>query len=296
MFCFSVKNYIKMWLRHINQITTRMSSKLELPFLPLCVAGTQINQIRFKKPDIYKHRHAHWNRMQLLEFAKPTYNLKHATTENLWQECPREKELKQKSIKIQKANELELLYAAQMRDFFERATMIGIFHVNSIKTRAQRVAWQNARRHGMELKKYNNRICREALRGTKWEEVVMFLAEMGIMETQFAFDVGPVDQVDPARLLAYDKKVPEFILLAGIIDNHMLDRAGLTHAATNLYPRKIESLHAELSTILQNPARKTSQLLGRNQQNLSENLTQYIKDQQKEVNIDSDVSVTANKS
>lgn len=144
----------------------------------------------------------------------------------------------------------------------------------------------------MELKKYNNRICREALKGTKWEESVMFLAEMGRMETQFTFDLGPANQVDSARLLAYDKKVPEFILLAGIIGDQMLDRAGITHAANNLYPRGIKSLHAELSSILQEPARKINRLLGRNQQALSQNLQQYITDQHKETLKDSEISET----
>ena len=198
-----------MWLRHVNQVSGTLISRLESAFVPLCMAGTQIHQVRFKKPDIYKHRHAAWDRMQLLEFTKPTYQPKHPTTEDLWQDCPREKELEEKYEQFKKPNELEVLYAHQMRDLFERASMIGIFQVNSIKNRAQRVAWQNARRHGMELKKYNNRICREALQGTKWEEAVLLLSENGRMETQFSFDLGPADQVNPSRLLAYDKKVPE---------------------------------------------------------------------------------------
>ena len=288
--------YFTMWLRPVNRGSVALTSRLEAAFLPLCVAGTQIHQVRFKKPDIYKHRHAAWERMQLLEFTKPTYQLKHPTTEVLWQECPREEELKNKYEKFKKPNELEVLYAREMRNFFEQASMIGIFHVNSIKGRSQRVAWQNARRHGMELKKYNNRICREALHGTKWEEAVLVLSENGRMETQFTFHLGPADQVDPARLLAYDKKVPEFILLAGIIGNQMLDRSGLTRSATNLYPRGIESLHAELSTTLQGPAQTMNRLLDRNQQTLSQNLQQYIKDQQKEGSSYSEINNKTNDS
>ena len=110
----------------------------------------------------------------------------------------------------------------------------------------------------------------------------MFLSKDNRKETYFTFDLGPPDQVDPSRLLSYDKKVSEFILLAAIIGNRMLDRAGLTHAANNLYPRGIESLHGELCAILQSPVQKTCNLLSRSQQTLSQNLEQYIKDQQKE--------------
>ena len=268
-----------MILRNLNRVSGTLISKIEASFVPLGVAGTQVNQVRYKKPDIKEHRHAYWERMQILEFTKPRYDVKNKTTKDLWQECPREKELDEIKAERYEANELERLYAAQMREFFEQSSMIGIFHVNPIKHRPQRMAWQNARRHGFELKKYNNRICREALKNTKWEDVVMFHVEMGRMETQFAFCMDPADKIDPAKLLAYDKKVPEFILLGAIIENRMLDRAGLIHAATSLYPRGIESLHGELSTILQTPARKASQLLSRNQQKLSENLKQYIKDQ-----------------
>ena len=255
-----------MLLRHINQVSGALISRLDAGFIPLCVAGTQLNQVRFKKPDIKNHRHAYWERMQLLEFTKPRYETKHPTTEDLWQECPREKELQEIYVKKYKANELETLYAAQMRELFEQASMIGIFHVNPIKYRPQRMAWQNARRQGLELKKYNNRICREALRNSKWEDVVMFHTEMGRMETQFAFCLDPADKVDPSKLLAYDKKVPEFTLLGAIIEDRMLDRAGITHAATNIYPRGMSSLHAELSSILQTPGRKISGSMGQNQQ------------------------------
>jgi hypothetical protein len=43
--------------------------------------------------------------------------------------------------------------------------MIGLYHSNTIKYYPERRAWQNARRLGMELKKYNRKICREAMTG-----------------------------------------------------------------------------------------------------------------------------------
>jgi len=43
--------------------------------------------------------------------------------------------------------------------------MVGIYHSNSMKYHPERRAWQNARRLGMELKKYNKKICREAMEG-----------------------------------------------------------------------------------------------------------------------------------
>ena len=114
-------------LRQFNKVSGPLISKLENSFVPLCVAGTQLNQVRYKKPDLRYHRHAYWERMQLLEFTKPSFDTQHETTEDLWQECPREEELKEIHEIKYKANELESLYAAQMREYFESFFVLAVF-------------------------------------------------------------------------------------------------------------------------------------------------------------------------
>jgi len=66
---------------------------------------------------------------------------------------------------------------------------------------------------------------------------------------------------------------------AAIIDNRILDRAGLLRLQ-NL--PSIDVLRGQLCAILQMPAQKTLQLLQSNQQTLSTNLTQYVKDKTSE--------------
>ena len=60
----------------------------------------------------------------------------------------------------------------------------------------------------MELKKYNKKICREALTGTKWESL-LFFSEAGIPEQRFVF----AKSVDAKALLAYERKVPEYLFM-----------------------------------------------------------------------------------
>ena len=64
---------------------------------------------------------------------------------------------------------------------------------------------------------------------------------------------------------------------AAIVEDRMLDRAGMLKLQ-NL--PSIDILRGELCSILQMSAQKTLRLLQANQQNLSTNLSQYVKDQQ----------------
>ena len=65
------------------------------------------------------------------------------------------------------------------------------------------------------------------------------------------------------------------MITAAVVDNRILDRAGIEELI-KLPP--LESLLGETVAILSSPAQKTSQLLASNQQALSTNLNQYIKD------------------
>lgn len=60
----------------------------------------------------------------------------------------------------------------------------------------------------MELKKYNKKICREALTGTKWESL-LFFTEAGIPEQIFIFGKN----VDAKAMLAYERKVSEYLFM-----------------------------------------------------------------------------------
>lgn len=64
--------------------------------------------------------------------------------------------------------------------------------------------------------------------------------------------------------------------MAAVVDNRIIDRTGIEEL---IKMPPLESLLAETVAILNSPAQKTSQLLGSNQQALSTNLSQYIKDQ-----------------
>ena len=124
----------------------------------------------------------------------------------------------------------------------------------------------------MELKRYNTAIAREVLIGTKWENLFRFW-ENNIYKFDQYIVFGP--NPDAKKLLTLDKKIPEMLLFGAIIENRFLNKAQIQDMAKM---PSIEQLHGELSGILQMPAQKTVSLLSRNQQALSMNLEQYVKD------------------
>lgn len=144
----------------------------------------------------------------------------------------------------------------------------------------------------MELKSYNRRIGHESLKGSKWENLLHF---WDTSKTAQFLVFSP--EIEAKKLLALDRKIPDLFLMgtdvlvvsaclarsprprtslsAALVDDRILSKRELQDLA-KLPP--IDVLRAELSSILQTPARRTSSLLGRSQQQLSQNLEQYLKD------------------
>merc|ERR1712210_99716 len=119
-------------------------------------------QIRFKRVNIQKPRRPDWFRQQLLAVAAPRY-LPPQTVDEMPEKKEEEREWK-KHI-----NQLEKFYVLEMVEMFEKSEMIAFFHTNPIKEADWRKAWQNGRRSGMELQRFQRRVGVAGLRGTKWE-------------------------------------------------------------------------------------------------------------------------------
>lgn len=149
----------------------------------------------------------------------------------------------------------------------------------------------------MELKDYNLQSAMAGLEGTRWENLLHFW-RTNVTNQYLTFG----DQVNPKQLLSFEKKSPflfligkarlyhwlviisdypprlfnPFVLPGAVVEGRILDR-GQVQELTAL--PSLEMLQGELCSILQMPARKTSSLVGRQAQVLSQQLEQYMKDQ-----------------
>ena len=74
-------------------------------------------------------------------------------------------------------------------------------------------------------------------------------------------------------------KALNHVVLGAVVEDRILDRAQV--AELSQMPPK-ESLLGETVALLNMPSQKLSRLLNHNQQSLSQNLSQYVKDQGKE--------------
>jgi hypothetical protein len=81
--------------------------------------------------------------------------------------------------------------------------------------------------------------------------------------------------VEPAKLLRYEKKVPEFSLLACIVENRILSRAQLSDMVDM---PDLAASRAQLLSLLSHHQQRTVGLLQAGQQQLTTNLSQLVKD------------------
>jgi len=227
-----------------------------------CGNNQQINTKRHPVPT--------WNRFQILEMAKPILPRGERTTQNIWKNCPKIDEFAKKSEE-ETLDQLDYLYSQQLRQHLDQSQMVAFFHGNSIKSLNRRKNFQNARRCKLELKGYSIPVSEEALKGSEYEAMTHF-TRGSCHECWFVFS----DEVAPENLLKFTKKSADLIFLGVAVHGRILDKSQLTKLTTM---PSIETLHGELSTLLQMPLMRTTQLLSSGAQNLSINLEQYVKDQ-----------------
>ena len=76
-----------------------------------------------------------WKRKKMLAFAAPKFTEKFQTTEHLWEECPREIEMKSK---VQGPNAFEQLYVNEMIELLSESKMVAFYHINAVDENAKR--------------------------------------------------------------------------------------------------------------------------------------------------------------
>lgn len=239
-----------------------------------------------RRANTKKHRPAFWERFEVLEVAKPVLpDIEPTNTAELWRACPKEEDDKWYIDKFFKPNSLDVLFGQELRQYLEQSPMVAVFQGNSMNHFNQRKNFQNARRVNFEYKSYSKNTTQDVLIGSKWENLAHFTSG-SINECHFVFtrqmdrhsNILPDDvRLEPRAkdLLTFIKKSSDLLFLCAVVHGRIIDKNQLTKLAGM---PGIDTLRAELSAILQSPARKTAQLLGASQQKLSIQLDQYVKD------------------
>jgi len=229
-------------------------------------------QLRFRKVNITKPHQPDWFRKKLLAISKPEWE-EVVPVEEEHKNCQWVERQEEKVRWNDHINQLEAFYVQEMMELFHSSQMIAFYHTNPIAKCNFRKAWQNGRRVGMELQRYNMRVGKHGLRGTKWETCLHFFNNFpgDVHEQPILFS----PEIKPKALITFEKKVPEFHLLGAVIHGRILSRAEVIEL------ENIPDLTAQreqLVAMLGANQSKLVQLLGSNQQQLATNLEQLIKD------------------
>jgi len=232
-----------------------------------------VDQVRHRhNVRISKPRQAPVFRARLLELSKPVWE-EQPVFEDLWKDCnyaAKEKERKEWEVQI---NQLEKFYVKEMLELFEKSQIIGFFFCNPMKPIKRHAAWQNARRAGMELEHYHYRVGAAGLKGTQWENCLHFWFKFPGDSNLQPIVFSP--ELNADKLLKFERKVPEFTLLGAVVGNRIMSKKQIQEIK-NL--PSLEQSRGELVSILGYQQQRTLQLLTANQQQLSTNLSQLIKD------------------
>lgn len=158
------------------------------------------------------------------------------------------------------------IIAREVRNWLDQSKMVAIFHINSIKSDEFFDVRVQLHKQGMQLKQYGQKIVRKAVQGTRHEAILpLFESEQCIVFAQH-------QKVN--LLLKITRKVPQMLLMAGIVDNTLLSRNEFMQYAQ--LPG-LEAAQAELVHTLNTAASSVVQNLEAHQNNLVNILDVYAK-------------------
>jgi len=138
------------------------------------------------------------------------------------QECYQkriDKKLKSEEEKV--VHPLEAIIAKGVKDWFNRSKLVAVFHLNSMKDEDFFNAKVAFFKQNMHLKLYGISIMKQALIGTQFESMIpLFTSKYCILFSE---------EPKIGQLLKISKKIPQMILLTGIVENQFLSKNELVN-------------------------------------------------------------------
>ncbi|XP_036328571.1 39S ribosomal protein L10, mitochondrial-like isoform X1 [Rhagoletis pomonella] len=106
--------------------------------------------------------------------------------------------------------------AREVRNWLEHSRLIGFYHLNSIKQDDLFEVRVKLHKQNMHLKSYGKQIVHKAVEGTRFEAILPLFESKNCIVFSTEQRVG--------QLLRITRRVPQMILLAGIVDERLLSR------------------------------------------------------------------------
>ncbi|XP_054742271.1 39S ribosomal protein L10, mitochondrial [Anastrepha obliqua] len=171
--------------------------------------------------------------------------------------------------------------AREVRNWLEHSRMVGFYHLNSIKQDDLFEVRVKLHKQNMHLKAYGKQIVRKAVEGTRFEAI------LPLFESNNCIVFSPDQQV--GQLLRITRRVPQMLLLAGIVDERLLSRNEFV--AYSQLPG-LQAVRGELAQTLNMAAGHLVQQLETHQKNLVNVLDVHAKGKAEETEPAKDATET----
>lgn len=172
---------------------------------------------RFKRINVQRPRAPHYERAKVLALLKPQYKEDPSFYLPPSLKCRKQEELKQQLIRAE--NPLEKILAKEMLDRFQSSKFVAFLHTNPICGEDKFQAKVKLKREKMDIHIYSKYTAKLALEGTSFEAVLqLFVAHNAIVFC---------DEPKVESLIKCLKKIPQYILMAAIVDNRLLSLSQL---------------------------------------------------------------------
>lgn len=156
--------------------------------------------------------------------------------------------------------------AREVRNWFEHSRMIGFYHLNSINADELFTIRVQLHKQNMHLKAYGKKIVQKAVEDTRFEAI------LPLFESNNCVVFSTQQQV--SQLLRITRRVPQMLLMAGIVDERLLSRNEFTAYAQ--LPG-LQAAQGELAQTLNMAAGNVVQQLETHQKNFVNVLDVYAK-------------------
>lgn len=179
-----------------------------------------------------------------------------------------------KSALEPEVNPYNVIIAREVHNWLEHSKMVGIFHLNSMPSDDIFKVRVALHKQNIHLKSYGKKIIKMATENTPYEAIVE------LFDSKHCIVFCPEEKVN--TLLKITKKVPQMILLAGIVQNTLMSRNEFhKYAQLNLQTSQVQ-----LVNLLNMAGGKILQNLEAHQNAFVNVLDVYVKS--KEVTVDGD--------
>ncbi|CAH1388401.1 unnamed protein product [Nezara viridula] len=180
----------------------------------------RLESLRYRRVNVQRPRPPHYIRAKYEALVKPIYKY-----DTIFKpppvKCMKNEELAVRKVEID--NPLERIIAKELYEKMESSKFIGFLHVNPISGEDKFQARVLLFREKTSIEIFSKKTVDKAVRGTIYENILpLFVTETAIIFSE---------EVHVDKILKVLRKIPQYVLMAGIIDKRLLSVSQLKQYA-----------------------------------------------------------------